>query len=295
VSIHGEDFANSLASRVFLMNHAEAPTNDSDVLRLFHENDSLGAESSLFLRSARQLTKYGKPVGRNFVLTAPTDQERQMPFGILTLTPKGRLVFWPALPRLSCVITTHSFAVPDHITVEFPSERVHVTSYDDAGKSISSGDGWRSALVDRQDFRFLFSYMSRLSVIVDQDVLVSRKFETPASDDARRKIELEKFAADLIPLPVTFPAISKDSQYLYCGAFVAPEMVTSQDLPKSLFPNKGIGDTVRDWPCDSEFPINLAKIPIEIPVRKMSLYLAVAFPPGELIDEVAFGLPRRGQ
>src|SRR5262245_27951957 len=46
------------------MNQFEAPANDADVQRLFREQDNLGADSSLFLRAIRQLTKEGKPIGQ---------------------------------------------------------------------------------------------------------------------------------------------------------------------------------------------------------------------------------------
>ena len=176
------------------MNHTEAPRDDAEVLRLFREQDSLGAESSLWLRAIRQLTKDGKPIGQILVFSIPIGNEKNMPIGMLSLTERNRLVFWPVLPRRRCVVVNKpQVEIPDHITVEFPSEKLHVTSYDSDGCRIGPfRDGWRSVPLNSPDFRLLFTFLVRMSVVAEQDVLVSRKFVVPKNDNDRRTAEFAR-------------------------------------------------------------------------------------------------------
>jgi len=86
------------------MNHAEVPGDDAEILRLFREDDRLGADSSLWLRPFRLLTEHGKPVGQILAFTIPVSNDKSMPVGMLTLTDRNRLVFWPVLPRRPCQV-----------------------------------------------------------------------------------------------------------------------------------------------------------------------------------------------
>src|SRR5687768_14244190 len=104
--------------------------DDADVERLLRENDVVGADSNLWLRSLRLLFHDGKPLGTTVGLTIPIEAERRVLFATLACTAKGRLVFRHALPRS----TKMQSDVPDHITVELPREEVHITGYDESGK-----------------------------------------------------------------------------------------------------------------------------------------------------------------
>jgi hypothetical protein len=192
------------------MNYTEAPHDEAEILRLLREQDSLGTESSLLLRAFRQLTKDGKPIGQMLLFTIPTDREKKMPVGLLTLTEKDRLIFWPVMPRGNCgVINKPRFALPDHITVEFPSEKMHLTSYRADGRPVHVREGWRSVPIQMSDLSLLFTFLIRMSVVADQDVLVSRKFPLPKNDDVRRRSEFARCTNMLevfhIPIPGTSP------------------------------------------------------------------------------------------
>jgi hypothetical protein len=271
------------------MNQFEAPTNDADVQRLFRERDNLGVDSSLFIRAIRQLANNGKPIGQVFGFTVPIDVDKRMLIGLATLTKMDRLVFWPVLPRgKGKLVDQPERLVPDHFTVEFPSERLHVTSYDDEGNAIHVNDGWRSAPSDN-NARLLFAFFVRMSVIKDQDVLVSRKYLSPSNDDARRKNEFARFANSLVAHDLPVPGDAPAAHYAYFGVFCSSNELTTQTLPQSLMPKVAIPDIVEDWPSNAEFPMIVGQLPI----REHNLCFVAGFPPGKLRDEICFGMPRR--
>lgn len=143
------------------MNHIEAPRDDAEIFRLMQEEDAIGAESSLWFRVFRQLIKDGKPIGQILLFTIPIGNGKNLPIGMLTLTDNNRLVFWPVLPRRTCVVINKSdMSLPDHVTVEFPSETVHLTSYDADGRRLHVREAWRSSPLEKQDFRVLFIFLS---------------------------------------------------------------------------------------------------------------------------------------
>jgi hypothetical protein len=276
------------------MNLDEAPTDDAEVLRLLKEFGPLGADSSLWLRPLRQLTREGKPLGRIHGLLAPVDHEHNLPFAMLTFTAKGRLVFWPALPRPTNMASGTEIEVPDHITVEFPSERLHLTAYDKDGRPVHRPNTWGSTEVQESKFRWLFAFLVRLEVVRQQDVLISRRFPTPPADRDRRSREFAKFAQDFLHLaPVEFPESPAGKDYIYCGVYAAPTDVRESDLPKTFIPQGSIGEIVDGWPPDVEFPMAIVPVPIELPSHEERVFVAVAFPPGKLKDDVSFGFPRR--
>ncbi len=272
------------------MNYTEAPRDDIEALRLFREHDSVGAESSLWLRVPRQLTKDGKPIGQIFVITIPTGNDMKMPIGMLTLTQNDRLVFWPVLPRRkTVVINKPGVDLPDHVTVEFPSERVHVTSYDSSGRAIHVSESWRSAPVIAPDLRLLFTFLVRMSVVTDQDVYVSRKFPVPQNDNDRRTAEIARSVSNFVMHDLPIPGDALLQHYAGFSLYRTSEVLTAQTLPTSLLSISAAHQLVKDWPANVEFPI----VVTQFAIGSQGLCLAAGFPPGYLNDDLCFGFPQR--
>lgn len=272
------------------MNGSEAPQDDADVIELFRERDSLGANTSLWLRAFRQLTSDGKPIGRILAFVVPIGNGKQMPIAMLTLTERDRLVFWPVLPRKRCdVVNKSHMEVPDHITVEFPSEKVHATSYGVVGERARVSDAWRSASPDRSDLRLLFTFFVRISVLEDQDVLISRKFMMPNDDKIRRTKEFVRSANNVVMHDLPLPNIASDSHFIALALYRTSEELTSDALPPSLIPMHGAEELVDCWPNDAEFETTVAQFQI----RDRRFLIVVGNPPGQLKEDLCFGFPRR--
>jgi hypothetical protein len=280
----------TLQNGVENMNYTEAPRDNAEVLRLLLEQDSLGAESSLWLRAFRQLTKDGKPIGQILLFTIPIGNERKMPIGLLTLTENNRLIFWPVLPRGNCaVINKPRFAPPDHITVESPSEKMHLTSYRADGRPVHVRESWRSARLQTTDLSLLFTFLVRMIVVADQDVLVCRKFPMPKNDNVRRKAEFSRCMNMVEVLYLPIPGTAPEKQYVAFSLYRTSDLMASQSLPTSLLPMSNMHGMVNDLPEKTEFPITVAQFTI----RNQTFCLAAGFPPGHLNDALCFGLPRR--
>lgn len=271
------------------MNYAEAPRDNTEVQRLFRERDNLGADSSLWLRAFRQLIKEGKPIGQLLAFTIPISDDKKMPVGMLTLTDKNRLVFWPALPRRPCVVVNKPrVKLPDHITVELPSEKVHVTSYAPSGSPIHVGEGWRSVPHQRPDFRLLFTFLVRVNIVAEQDVLISRKFPMPTRDSDRRTREFARCASRVVFQDLPVPGNVAEKQYAYIALYYVPQLMTSDMLPASLLPKSITAGMIAGWPDHAEFPVILGQFSI----KQHAFCIVAGFPPGQLNDELCFGFPK---
>jgi len=272
------------------VNQFEAPKDNAEVLQLIRENDSLGAESSLWLRAIRQLTKEGKPIGQIFAITVPIGDGKKMPIGMLTLTDANRLVFWSVLPRQPCaVFNKPGVPLPDHITVEFPSEKVHATSYRSNGRPIHVRESWRSAPIDSNGLRLLFMFLVRRSILAEQDILISRKFEMPTTDSDRRTAEITQSVQRVMFYHLPVPGNVSEQDYFYLSIFRASKVLSAEELPASLLPRSGAVEMVTDWPDNVEFPIIVGQLSI----YDQNFCVAAGCPPGRLKDPLGFGFPRR--
>jgi hypothetical protein len=273
------------------VNHFEAPADDAEVDRLMRDSDSLGADTSLFLRAIRQLTDFGKPIGRIFIPLIPTVLELKMPIGMLTYTDKNRLVFWPVLPRGNCGITNVPDAqVPDHVTVEFPSEKLHVTSYGPDGRKLPvPKNAWRSAPSEMPEIRLLFAYYIRLSIIREQDVLVTRRYATPPTDEERRKLEFARGANNFVPYDMSEQIDPAGADFVFFAIYKSSPGLTADNLPNALMPKPSISDFVENWPDNEHFPLFVGQLTL----NDLNLMLVAGFPPGRLRSDIFFGFPSR--
>src|SRR5262249_39048162 len=134
------------------------------------------------------------------------------------------------------VINKPGVALPDHITVEFPSEKLHLTSYRTDGRAVHVGEGWRSAPIQMSDLSLLFTFLIRMSVVADQDVLVCRKFPLPKNDDVRRRAEFTRCTKMLEVFHIPIPGTSPEKQYAALSLYRTSGIIPSQSLPTSLLP-----------------------------------------------------------
>ena len=269
----------------------ENRTIDHDeIARIFQQQDNVGADSSLWLRAPRQLTIHGKPVGRILVFTISLTHEKRMPFGMLTLTTKNRLVFWPVLPHGAKLASTGSGVdIPDHITLELASEKTHITAYRATGQPIHRG-AWKSKALPNSDLRLWFLVMMRISTILQQDLAVQRVVKMPPSDKDRRLKEVARYVDSLLFVDVPLPTMVAETQYIYCGVFLASDFIAPDRVPSTLLPcDDSLADQVEGWSAGSEFPFTVTQLKL----GQQTICLATGCPPGTLRDDVFIGFPRK--
>jgi hypothetical protein len=260
-----------------------------DCPEVFKTQDSVGCDSSIFLRAIRQLAHHGKPIGQLVLLTAKVTDQKRMPIGMLTRTKKNRIVFWPVLPPRSVIVSdTNRIVAPDHITLEFPSRKLHVTAYDSNGMADHSSGGWKCSALDASMLDLGFLYLVQMPVILNQDVQVQRKYAMPSSDKMRREKEFAALAQSMVPVEIPLPRLPSENEYLCFGFYLIPGMISKEQLPSSLFPGQAMAELLENWPKDSEYPVLAAGLTL----GERHLLIAAACPPGELKDPVCFGFPQ---
>ena len=272
------------------MTHNEPRPTDEDITRLFREHDDVGPDTSLWFRPAQQLLKDGKSVGRVVALTFALTEQGRFPFGIFTETNKSRLVFWPVLsPHVNMTRAGHAIDVFDHITIEFPSEKIHVTAYDVDNKPIHEGRAWGTYRFPDCELSLWFLFMVRDCVIRQQDVAVQRSVPVPPTDKKRRTNEFIRYAQSIAFSNVPLPPANPSSDYIYGGVYLARSGFNAENLPASILPTDRMDTQVDDCPDGSEFPIAVSQIPYGDRV----LCFATARPPGKLKTDVSIAFPHR--
>jgi hypothetical protein len=275
-------------------------TIDYDAIaRLFQEQDSVGANSSLWLRIPRKLLSEGRPVGRIMVLTVTLDEKEKRPFGALTFTHKNRLIFWPVLPVSANMLAPGTtVATPDHVTLELPSKKMHITGYQESGEpnhyppprgSPSCGEGsraWKAKkLPNCREICLWFVVMIRTAVIREQELAVQRLVEMPESDRARRLAEVDCYIKGLQFVDVPFP-LRVDSDYICCAVALSSEC-GDKNVPGPLFQHlNSLAEKIDGWSAD------FAEVQSQCALSQHTVYFGTACPAGTLKDAVYLGLPR---
>ena len=258
-----------------------------DVARLFREHDNIGPDSSFWLRPLRQLLHQGKPLGPALLLVLKPADGNVLPFGILTLTQKSRIVFWPALPPdADMVCAGTQISVLDHITLEFPGEKTHITAYHADGTPVHNARSWRLHHFCDNGVALWFNLLAKYDLLANQPCAVQRKVRTPSTDKQRREGELERFVQNLSVANITIPPLGGD--YFCIGIYVATRDVTEQDLTASIFQiGCNIDTLVTGW-TDGEYVLARSKARLQ----DTTFVAMVASPPGTLNTDVAIGFPR---
>lgn len=268
-------------------------SHDNDnVSRLFREHNNIGPDSSLWLRPLRQLFKDGKPTGQLVVLTvSPTEQQR-LPFGMLTKTKKDRIIFWPTLPSgVNMVCAGVKVDVFDHITLVFPSEKIHVTAYKTSGQAIHVGRAWRTHHFSSCNISLWFMLLVRVSILRQQDMAVQRRVKMPTTDKKRRVDEFIRYRNNLSFSNISLPHSDPQCDYIYCGFYLAPDSITEDQLSTSIFPaDSSLASEIEGWPDGNMFQIAWSQLRI----GQRIICIATACPPGKLRSDVSLGFPRSG-
>jgi hypothetical protein len=280
------------------MTDSESSNDADDIGRLFRENDDLGAESSLWFRPLRQLLKQGKPVGAVTFLTFRGADTGAYPFGALTHTEKGRIVFWPVLPTdADMVFASGKTGVIDHITLELSNEKTHVTAYDAGGKpshrsatDLGRRQPWRLFRFEGSGLAIWFTLLAKWSVLLDQQTVVQRCMHAPTPAEAeRRKRAFERYAAQLKLVDVPLPVKCGSPEYVYCVVYLVTDPSGGVNPTPDIFPNGDVDSVIDGWREGTEFEVQSKLLTYE----RTQFVIATACPPGTMRQDVSFGFPQR--
>jgi hypothetical protein len=266
-------------------------TSRDDIARLFRENDNIGPDSSVWLRPLRQLLKVGKPVGPFLALTVSMADDQRQPVGMLSQTGKDRLIFWPVLPpNVKIVCTGEPVDAFDHITLEFPSKRIHVTAYRANGEAVHTPRAWRTHRYGDSGLALWFLLLVRISVLRQQDMAVQRKIHVPASDKKRRTEEFVGLQHRLRLQNIPLPPHDAEQDYIYLGFYIAPISVATDKVSAPTLPaDTSVDSQIEGWPDKSTFTV----AGLRFRFGEQVICVAAACPPGRLLSDVSVGFAGR--
>jgi len=271
--------------------------NPGDIAKLFSENDDLGPQSSLWLRPIHQLLESGKPIGGVTVLAFRDTRTGAYPFGVLSNTKSNRIVFWPVLPKNGNTIGPDGKAgVMDHITLELPNDKTHVTGIDGAGKRLRRGaadfgyqQAWRLQRFKGSGLALWFTLLVKWSTLRAQETAVQRVMKAPnAAEAERRKRAFADHAAQLRIIDVPLPRSVTVPEYVYCVVYFVTEPEREIKLTPDMFPHANVDSEVDGWADKGLFEIQ----PMKLCCEQTQFLIATACPPGTMRHDVLLGLPR---
>lgn len=266
-------------------------SHDNDIYRLFREHDNVGSDSSLWLRPLRQLLKDGKPVGKAIVLTVSLTEQQRLPLGVLSQTKANRIIFWPTLPRnIRIACAGETIDVFDHVTLELPSEKIHVTAYNNNGQAIHKRRAWRVHHFSDCTLILWFMLLVRISILRQQDMAVQRRVKMPTTDKDRRVNEVSRYTNTLAFRNVILQPCDKQDDFIYCAFYLAPGSFTKDQFSPSVVHTNSLVSEIEGWSDGNQFHtvISLLKL------GQQTICLATSCPPGRLRpgSDVSVGFPQ---
>lgn len=262
-----------------------------DVSRLFRDNDTVGSDSSLWLRPLRQLFADGKPVGGVLGLMVSEAEDSRLPFGMVTKTESDRLVFWPVLPPGVTMNCSDTLSVVDHVTLELPSEKIHLTGYDTNNQRVHVRRGWRMRRFTDCPLACWFTMLVRVAVLRKQERAVQRRLIAPTvPEKARREKLFLQYTHNFRISSIALPPHGADLDYIYFGIYVGPSTIRTDQLSPHILPvDASLQAQVEGWLPDDDLRATFSQASI----GDHTIWVGITCPSGKLRSDVSIGLPGR--
>jgi hypothetical protein len=247
------------------------------------------SSSSIWMRPLRRLFKEGIPPTQTVIATVE-DSTGTLPFGVFAFTAGSRLIFWPVLPKKFVVLDEKGVQRDlDHVTLEFPNQRIHTTWFSENGKRKHHSAGWKLQPSAEPGLALWMKFLVRWSVLADQEHVVEQLVKMPTSDAKRRTSEFVQYANSirLQPLKLLPKTPVGDYVFVVIGVVIDPSK-PHQMSSDMLFCGGNIDDAVDGWPDGSAFGYQ----PVKIRVGEKDVVLAALSPPGTLKKDLLMGFPR---
>ncbi|NQT52076.1 hypothetical protein HQ576_08495, partial [bacterium] len=157
--------------------------------------------------------------------------------GILAATHKDRLVFWPCLPDgTDMVCQGEKVNVLDHVTLELPSERIHITAYGADGKATHEARAWRMTPLECAGADLWFILLARTEVLAQQAAAVQRLVQMPTSDRERRLQEFSNYFNSMKSLTIDVPEATGAGDFVRCVASIGGDETLNETQIPSFYP-----------------------------------------------------------
>ena len=265
---------------------------DDETARLFRENDTLGDSSSFWYRCTRFIFEKQSPVGKMTLLTTGPTKESQVALGVFTFTRNNRLIYWPALtPANTMMCSDGEVPAFDHITLELPSQRFHLTAYDEAGNKVPVVNGLRTCPIGEYGISGWFKALVKVDVLETQDTAIQRKIPVPEGHLERLTKWMDNFARQLAIKHTMLPVSFEARDYIYYSMFVAGPSFDNENISAVC---EAIGHRILDeyvTGCDEKDKFLIQGTRFQ--VGDCDLVIVTACPPGRLKQRVAIQFARR--
>lgn len=262
--------------------HSETGIDDRDWLS--------HAETSVLFRACRQLLDKGKPLPPAGMIAVNLKGQGLRPFGLLTFTSKRRFVFWPVIPlEIRSMAEQGTVFLTDHVTLELPSFRTHVTGYRKDGSNEHRSMGWKVQEFSPAGLGLWFICALRINTLYEQPLHVKRGIHLPTADSARRIEEFSKFTSQIRHIDVEIPPAQTQGDYLLTYFSVIDSSKVAPDPP--VLPLVGnLDDIITGWDVGAEtaFASRLFRF------ESVQMVISFGCPPGTCSEEM-LGFPNASQ
>lgn len=244
--------------------------------------------TSLWFRPLRQLLDNGKPLPRTTMLTYKLSDNLNLPIGALCTTYNKRVIFWPALPKeLKMYYEENASWITDHITLELPNEKIHITGYLKDNSSKHHGNSWRLEKFQDNNYALWFNMAIRKTVIENQELAVECDILMPNTDRERRIDEINKYVEQLVFQSVSTPSTNNENQYFYFAIYLEIAKKKQKQITTDMFMLNNIPNGVIEDSQANELVV-IHQTPFTI--GNQNFVVATASPSGTLKEEY-FGFP----
>jgi hypothetical protein len=257
-----------------------------------------GDDSALFARISRGAHE-GKSFGKITLLgmTNNLRKDHMLLVGAFAFTKSNRFIFWPVLPWSGN--TTEKLSGDgylDHLTIQFPNQKMHITAYDEFGKSIHKSGGWGLYFRSNGSMGECFTYVVSHSLLEKQEDK-SYRIQCLSNNEAERRINLSAdFFDSLVGQRLTIPESKDSSRYYFFQFYISDN--PKEHVEKHI--NSLGGLYIPFYKFVDINPDDLQKSSasmvsptiIALPGNK-SLIVASMMPPGKPKGELTLGLPTK--
>ena len=185
--------------------------------------------------------------------------------------------------------------VTDHVTLEFPRGRSHLTSYGVTGRakhrsSFDKGYGtaWRLCEIPNGGVALWLTILVRTSTLVKQHLAMQVKATMRTwAERHRREQQFEKYLNERTSVTLSLPSSERSPpEYVCCNIYLVTDPNGDHSVIGDRFLDNRAFECVDDWPDSAPFDINTARLER----GGHDLIFASACPPGKLKMDVVVGL-----
>ena len=257
----------------------------------FRDNDNVGHESSFWYRATRQLFERQSPIPKMTCLSLGPTANDQLALGLFALTDNNRLIYWPALSKSETMYSEEGIApVFDHITLEFPKQRFHLTTYDKSGEKVKVADSLGTYRFLDADSSMWFQVLVKIDLLRTQDRDIQRKIQVSKNHKDNLVKWLKGFAENLSFQRTFLPSL-QNADYVCYSLFLTSDCLSIQrklssgDVVNNVFLDKYVDERQ----IEKVFNVYWS----QFKVANHDLCIAAACPPGLMRIPLAFQFPRR--